>query len=51
MRSDLRPQCARRIDDYDAIVDAACTAWQSLIADQGRLTSLCSYPWITEVNA
>jgi hypothetical protein len=34
--------------DYAAIVEAACNAWQRLIADTGRIASLCSYPWITQ---
>jgi transposase len=34
-------------EDYAAIVAAACSAWQKLIADTGRITSLRSYPWIT----
>jgi transposase len=37
--------------DYDAIADAACAAWNRLIAEAGRLTSLCSYPWIPKVKA
>ena len=41
----------RLLDDYDAIVDAACSAWQRLISEPGRITSLCSYPWIAQVNA
>ena len=36
--------------DYDAIADAAPKAWNRLIAETGRLTSLCSYPWIPEVK-
>ncbi len=36
--------------DYDAIADAASKAWNRLIAETGRLTSLCSYPWIPEVK-
>ena len=36
--------------DYDAIADAAEKAWNRLIAEKGRLTSLCSYPWIAEVK-
>ena len=40
----------RLLDDYDAIVDAACTAWRRLIDEPGRITSLCSYPWIKQVN-
>ncbi len=36
----------RLLDDYDAIVDAVSAAWNRLLADIGRLTSLTSYPWI-----
>ena len=36
--------------DYEAIVDAACDAWNTLCADTGRITSLCGYPWILEVQ-
>jgi hypothetical protein len=32
-------------DDYDAIVDAACIAWNKMIAEPGRLTSLTWLPW------
>ena len=38
----------RLLEDYDAIVAAACAAWQRLTADAGRITSLCSYPWIAD---
>lgn len=38
----------RVLDDYDAIEDAICKAWQKLIAETGRLKSLSSYPWIVE---
>jgi hypothetical protein len=37
-------------DDYDAIVDAACTAWNRLKAETGRIRSLCSYPWFPRVG-
>ena len=36
--------------NYDAIVDAACRAWNRLIAEAGRITSLGSYPWILKVK-
>lgn len=36
----------RLLDDYGAIEDAICNAWQRLLADTGRLASLTSYPWI-----
>ncbi len=34
----------------DAIVDAACDAWNRLKADAGRIKSLCSYPGIPRVG-
>ncbi len=40
----------RLLDDYDAIVDAACNAWNRLLAQAGRIRTLCSYPWIPQVN-
>jgi len=40
----------RLLADYDAIVDAACNAWNRLIAEAGRIKSLCTYPWIPQVN-
>ena len=40
----------RLLDDYTAIVEAACRAWNRLTAEVGRITSLCSYPWIEEVK-
>ena len=39
----------RLLADYDAIVDAAVTAWNRLAAETGRLTLLASYPWILQV--
>ena len=39
------------IADYCAIADATCNAWNRLVAEPGQITSLCSYPWITTVNA
>jgi transposase len=41
----------RLLDDYNAIVTAACAAWNGLLAQAGRIKSLCSYPWIPQVNA
>ncbi len=38
----------RLLDDYDAIVDACCAAWNRLTPE--RLRSLCSYPYIQQVN-
>ena len=40
----------RLLPDYDAIVDAACQAWDRLIAETGRIRSLCSYSWIPRVK-
>jgi hypothetical protein len=41
----------RLLDDYEAIVDAACAAWNRVIADNGRIASLCTYPWIEAVTS
>ena len=30
----------------DAVVDACCTAWRSLLAEPGRVRSLTSFPWL-----
>ena len=40
----------RLLNDYDAIVDDACTAWNRLCAETGRITSLASFPWILKVK-
>jgi putative transposase len=37
--------------DYEAIVEAACDAWNRLRNEVGRINSLCSYPWIPTVKA
>jgi hypothetical protein len=31
---------------YEAVVDAACAAWNALRAETGRLRSLTSCPWL-----
>jgi DDE superfamily endonuclease len=31
---------------YEAVVDAACQAWNALTAEPGRLRSLTSFPWL-----
>jgi transposase len=41
----------RIFPDYDAIVDACCQAWNVLIAEPGRIASLCNYPWIAKVSS
>jgi transposase len=37
--------------DYRAVVDACCAAWNRLVAEPGRLRSLCDQPWIRKVNS
>lgn len=37
--------------DYRAIVDACCMAWNRLVAEPGRLRSLCNQPWIKKVSS
>lgn len=37
-------------NDYDAIVDAVCKAWNKLTAETGRLTSLTWLPWEKRVK-
>lgn len=39
----------RVFETTDAIIDACCEAWNRLIAETGRLRSLCAYPWIEKV--
>ena len=41
----------RVLDDTDAIIDACCNAWNRLVAEPGRLKSLCDYPWIQKVDS
>ena len=36
--------------EYDPIVETACQTWNRLIAETGRIRSLCSYPWIPKVG-
>src|SRR3954469_23693554 len=31
---------------HEAVVDAACAAWNALLAEPGRLRSLTSFPWL-----
>jgi hypothetical protein len=38
----------RVLADYAAIVDAACQAWNALIAEPGRIRSLTSFPWLPQ---
>lgn len=39
----------RLLETTEAIIDACCDAWNRLVAEQGRLKSLCAYPWIEKV--
>ncbi len=36
---------------YRAVVDACCEAWNRLVAEPGRLRSLCDQPWIRNVSS
>jgi hypothetical protein len=40
----------RVFDDYKAIVDACCHAWNSLIAQPARITSIATRPWAQQVK-
>jgi hypothetical protein len=31
---------------YDAVLDAACDAWNALVVETGRLASLTAYPYL-----
>ena len=35
--------------DQSAIVQACCDAWNALLAETGRIKSLCFQPWIRKV--
>ena len=41
----------RVFKDYPAIVAACCQAWDRLVAEPGRLRSLCDQPWIQKVSS
>ena len=36
---------------HQAVVDAARAAWNRLVAEPGRLRSLCDQPWIRKVSS
>ena len=40
----------RLLADYETIADAACRAWNRLVAETGRITLLTSCPWILQVK-
>ncbi len=31
---------------HEAVLDAACAAWNAVCAEPGRLRSLTSFPWL-----
>ena len=35
---------------YDDILDACCAAWNALLADAGRIRSLCALDWAAPVS-
>jgi hypothetical protein len=37
----------RVFKDYDGILDAVCDAWNRLLAEPGRITSIGTRPWAT----
>ena len=37
--------------DYAAVVDACCRAWNALVAETGRIRSLCAYPYLEQVTS
>lgn len=39
----------RLLDDYEAIADACCTAWNDLTASRDTLRSLTAFPWLPQV--
>lgn len=41
----------RFLPDTEAIVEACCRAWNALIAEPGRVRSLCAYPWIAKLGS
>lgn len=40
----------RLLDDYKAVVDACCQAWNDLTQETGRIKSLCAYPYIEKIS-
>jgi hypothetical protein len=34
----------------DEIIDSCCAAWNWLLSETGRIRSLCSYPWLPQVD-
>ena len=40
----------RLLAQYDAVVEACCTAWNALTAETGRIRSLTTYPYLEQVS-
>ncbi len=41
----------RLLHDTEAIIEACCIAWNQLVAEPGRVKSLCDFPWIAEISS
>lgn len=41
----------RLLDDYEAVVEACCRAWNALSHEVGRIQSLSAYPYIEEISS
>ena len=41
----------RVFDSYEAIVDACCEAWNALMAQPHRITSIATREWASQVKA
>jgi transposase len=39
----------RLLHSTETIINACCDAWLRVVAETGRIKSLCSYPWIEKV--
>jgi transposase len=40
----------RVLDGYAAVLDAACGAWNALVAETGRIASLTAYPYLLKLE-
>ena len=40
----------RLLADYEAVVDACCSAWNTLTAEAGRLRSLTAYAYLEQIK-
>ena len=36
----------RVLDNYEAVLNATCRAWQMLLKEKGRLATLTAYPYL-----